>query len=503
MFEMYGVNYVNDSLSLSLFTQALVRIGGDTMRTPRSHRARLFLLLICTIAAIFTLQPLLNRTVPQNIKNTSKDTNQVRCHIQGTNAKENGISPQKIHAQDYINSDQNINQGDAYRLSFRLKGAVFTDKGGHREIVANMTSSLIHSFTPAIEILSQRSFLDPAGGNTYYANAPAIMWHNGTLLAVLRIWTERQKYDMQKRWPINNFYDNVLFTLKYDRNMRPITHGQHIGLQTPKFTYGDGPLEPRLFKHKGEVYVSFNVGLGFGDTRVRDVTVFWNYYKNYYVVPKLKGGTKIKYAKEPDIRRDKHWSPFEWNEKLYFVYSLDPFRVISCSIHEQEAKCKFINGDIIHYDDTKMHLRGGTPFERYNGSYFISIAHGTFFTKNTRVYTTHLVVMATTPVPRIVYVSADLHFHQYVLTRWPLVRHIWMKTPFLFPVGLIIENEDTIAIGAHVNDYGSVLVRMRNMKELMQKVIEMDSSKIGPPDDAIQNYVFESVCSEKNVQFLN
>ena len=56
----------------------------------------------------------------------------------------------------------------------------------------------------------------------------------------------------------------------------------------------------------------------------------------------------------------------------------------------------------------------------------------------------------------------------------------------------MIENEDSIVIGGHVNDRGSVLLRMEGIKGIMDKVMTLDRNHHvkGSPFQ-VQRYVLE------------
>ena len=61
------------------------------------------------------------------------------------------------------------------------------------EVRGDVTSCLIHSFSPHVEREAARRFLDPARDNHYYANSPAITWDDHQLVLVSRVWLDRER----------------------------------------------------------------------------------------------------------------------------------------------------------------------------------------------------------------------------------------------------------------------------------------------------------------------
>ena len=364
--------------------------------------------------------------------------------------------------------DETINAKERLPYTYDFSGYMFDAQGSAGEVTKSVTTSLIHSFSPYVEREAAKRFIDPARDNIYYANSPAVMWFNGELILVTRIWLDREKYEPKNDWPANHFADNWLYTQKFDRNMRPINNGSIVGIPAPKqWWVGDGPIEPRLTKVRGRCFVTFNSAMAFSQKAYIDYTIMWDLERNQPIVPKILGGSPMVNATEGDeMPRDKHWMALVDNEQLHFVHNLDPLRVMKCSL---TGYCKFIHNekarDGFVFHDHVSHLRGGTPFELYQYPYYISIAHTTMYKKSNghRFYTAHMVVICVKPW-RIVYVSNDIKIHDQIYQTTPMVRPRWIDDGFIFPVGLILEGKDVMNIGVHVNDHSSVIIRMRGLQ---------------------------------------
>lgn len=314
------------------------------------------------------------------------------------------------------------------------------------------------------------------------------MWHKGELICVMRIWLEKEKYNEgAAKKPPNDFSDNFLYTQRFNRHMRPTTPGSVLGIPTPRqWLVGDGPIEPRLFKTDEEnIFISFNTGVYLEDGKALDGTFMWDYLRHKTIIPSIVGGSPImKTVAEGRMPRDKHWTPYMEDKTLKMVYNLDPLRVLACKANFTCNFTHFEGPQNYQFVQNKDSLRGGTPWVLYKYPYYYSIGHSTLFINPSydRIYTINIIVYRAGPVPRVVYLSGPLQIHEKPMNDVPIVRFNYIKDPFFFPVSLIEEDGDSIVIGGHINDYSSVLLRVRGVKSLLAQVVQDD--KIQPEDMA-------------------
>jgi hypothetical protein len=384
-----------------------------------------------------------------------------------------------------------------------MGGGMFDANGSYAHLEHTMVSTLCHSFSPYVEREAARRFLDPARDNIYFANSPAVEWWHRQLVLVSRIWLDRERYEPKKDWPANHFADNWLYTQRFNDILRPTTNGSILGLPSPKqWWVGDGPIEPRLFTVGGRLLISFNAAMAVGHEDGQDLTILWDYDKNVPIIPRIRGGTPmVAAAEKDDMPRDKHWSAVViGNDQLYFVHNIDPLRVLRCSLNDDDGDCHFVqeeklnNGKGPAFSDTFVHLRGGTPYKLYRWPYYVGVAHCTMYKKRgwRRFYTAHLVVIRVVPTFRVVYVSDDIRVHNEVYALAPMVRARYIDDGFIFPVSILVPNDDVIDIGVHVNDFSSVIIRLRGMKPVMDDVIAKDAQRQperGPPAGTVQTYI--------------
>ena len=203
-----------------------------------------------------------------------------------------------------------------------------------------------------------------------------------------------------------------------------------------------------------------------------DTTLFWDWDADKFVLPKIASG-QPQIKRRVSMPRDKHWSPYEFNSKNYMVYSFDPLRIISCN---ETARCKFTQNAAppnYQFNDLLDNVRGGTPTLQYKDNFYITITHTTLFRpKFKRYYTFNLLVLKVEPNSKhkVVYFSEPINIHKELMTKTPMVRTTWIDDPFLFPVSLLLEDEDNIIIGGHMNDHSAYLFRVKGIKSLMNKI---------------------------------
>ncbi|KAF6028719.1 hypothetical protein EB796_012970 [Bugula neritina] len=328
----------------------------------------------------------------------------------------------------------------------------------------------------------------------------------------MRIWLEKEKYmEEGAHKPPNDFNDNFLYTQKFNRQMKPKTPGSILGIPTPRqWLIGDGPIEPRLFKTDDEnVFVSFNTGVYLQDGRALDGTFIWDYLRHKTLVPSIRGGSPIQKNVDPNkIPRDKHWTPYNDNNTLKMVYNLDPLRVLTCDLNFSCHFNHFEGPKDYKFTQHQDSLRGGTPWVLYKYPYYYSISHSTLFKNpsSDRIYTINLIVYRAAPTPRVVYLSGPIQIHEKPMNDVPIVRYNYIRDPFFFPVSLVEEDSNSIIIGGHINDYSSVLLRVRGVQKLLEEVVnddrKMPAHTTGPPLGTLHSSTKKFASKQTNSTFF-
>ena len=251
--------------------------------------------------------------------------------------------------------------------------------------------------------------------------------------------------------------------------------------------------------------MSFNSAV-YLEKKLVDTTMFWDCDNDKFIMPEVSNGQPQLHS-ERSMPRDKHWSPYTYNNQLYMLYSIDPLRIMFC---DRKAKCRFVQNNADNkykFDDLRDSLRGGTPTINYAKNYYITIAHSTQFKKGTyykRYYGINLVVLRINSESdhQIVYLSAPIQFHKKLMNSIPLVRYKFIDDPFVFPVSLVNESLDSLVIGGHINDHSSYLLRLTGIKSLMNKVMSQQISMKGPVNMLLQNLTRQFASQVSGYEFM-
>ncbi|OAF71298.1 hypothetical protein A3Q56_00940 [Intoshia linei] len=393
-----------------------------------------------------------------------------------------------------------------------------------QEFEFNISTCLIYSFSPNIEENVAEKLLEKKKENILVANSPAIIWFKDKLFLLIRIWLVNERYDGASVHiePHNTFADNFFYTRQYNYKMKPITVGRLLGMATGiKWPIGSGPIEPRLFVVENKLYASFNAAISVNNSFSMDSTYLWSFEDEKILYPQiLESNILLQGLKSDGMVRDKHWmalSPSNIKqstektilkgENIYFVQSLDPLLIMKCyRTKSSKLPCYYTRTSCVYknyeqkfnsaiFHDIKSHLRGGTPFIQHDPDYpqyYISIAHSTYFLQNgTRYYTTNFIIMyvcdnenlvndsnlhlSDSDCSRIIYISDDLKIDTKVMEKYPILRSKYIHYNFIFPVSLISEYPHFI-MGVHVNDYASVLIKLKHFGKLVDEIIQFDIS---------------------------
>ncbi|ELU12079.1 hypothetical protein CAPTEDRAFT_204261, partial [Capitella teleta] len=126
----------------------------------------------------------------------------------------------------------------------------------------------------------------------------------------------------------------------------------------------------------------------------------------------------------------------------------------------------------------------GTSFIEYEWPYFVSVAHGVIHKEvdgeDTRHYTCNLALLRVEPTFRFVYISSDIKFSQSIYTDIDGVTYfgqVPITNNFAFPVSMVLENRNSLVMGAHINDNVSVLLRLKGFQSILRTAIDIDQNQ--------------------------
>ncbi|XP_067950189.1 uncharacterized protein [Watersipora subatra] len=377
----------------------------------------------------------------------------------------------RIYKDNFPTLEKKVRRNGIYQRKQMLEGVMLDRSGVVSNVTSEIISELVFSFSPTAEKHFAKKLVDPNHEQRVYGNSPAMIWDGEKFIVVMRMWLDKEHTEGRTK---NIFSDNYLYARSYNDKMEALDiSGRVLGIPTRVIqSVGDGPIEPRAFPFYEQIYLSFNAALYVGKKEV-DTTMFWDWRGDRFVMPKVTDG-QPQFKTRMSMPRDKHWSPYEFDNKLYMVYSFDPLRIISC---DKGAVCHFTQNAAdsdYRFNDLQDSVRGGTPTLWYRENFYITITHSTHFRPGyKRYYTFNLLVLKVDKKSphKVIYFSEPINLHEELMTKTPIIRTKWIVDPFFFPVSLLKEDEDNIIIGGHINDHSAYLFRVKGIKKLMEEVI--------------------------------
>ena len=432
----------------------------------KSNRKYACLLLI-TGMAFTTFVNLFTREEekPVEIRSEKSFTTVVGIGQEGTlNEQASNIPKQSCNEQTGCGNPPRRNKrriliGGDHCIEYDLRGTLFGKNGA---TAPQKKVKMCHLKTfDTVDNDTRKAFIEFRENLHFILQSPSFLWLNDKLVMTLRLMFQYPTW----RGCFKFLCNHIVFGY-YDEFLNPIGQTELITLRTPMVEdqVKSGPHDGKLFQINGALYSLF--ATGYRDSWISSI---WDYKKQQFFTPELQ---KTLLEKKPAIF-EKNWVPVIIKGELYIIRFLDPLQVMKCSIHEG---CTFVknNTDALKYemDEENTPLRGGTKFELYKYPYYIGIAHGTYLNRTFRRYEVYLVVLCVDPF-RVVYVSDPLKIHSD-LFRGKKPRWKALFGDFIFPTGLILEDKNSIVIGAHANDVFSMVLRLEGIQPIVEAVMNSD-----------------------------
>ena len=381
---------------------------------------------------------------------------------------------------------------EEYRRSFKIGGYVFKPNDTSYINPHVITTALVHNFSSFIEAEVQKRTLDPFHDASYCAISPALEnSHEGYLMAFL---VHRCPHVVHKRGVLGSS-NNLVFVQKYDKELRSQGYGYFLGFSYHRIDkFGGGPHDPRAFTINGTVYLLFRASV-YANRAARlskQKPILWDLTENLPKIAILRNNRLG--ARLQKLLRDKNWMPLVDNNQLYFVQSLDPVLVLSCTL---DAVCTYIeNVDSVNNTlNQSTHLMGGSQFQLWRYPYYIAAVQSRYSNNlGNDIYAAHLAIISL-PHFRLVFFSEALQLNESLYKSTPS-HHAFNSTwEIFFPVSLLLESQDSVLVGGHINYAISILVRVRGIQKIMEDIIKTDSAA-NPlalkPQPTVVQYFFQS-----------
>ena len=444
----------------------------------RNKNTKLVLLTICLVFIFVKLheknsymQQTMTSEIGQNgLTVTRKDTRNM--------IGQRSCDPKERSEKVRDTYDKRIQIAGDHCLEYNLNGTLFGEKGLSK-ISHKVRMCHLKTFEDSIARDAEGSFINIHENISFFLNSPSLLWFNNELIVTLRL---RLKMDGTNGRCLG-YSCNYMTLGHFDKFLNPVGRQEIVSLQLPLINNRayTGPHDARLFQMNNSLFTLFATGY---NTSL--ISTVWDFQKRRHFIPDFQ---RALLKTRPTVL-EKNWVPLIIKEELYIIRYLDPLQVLKCKVHDG---CEFVknNTDALKYEinDENTPLRGGTNFELYKYPYYIGIAHGTYKKDIYRIYEAYLVILCVNPF-KIVYVSDNFKIHPDVFSR----KAIWkaLIQHFIFPISLVIENDNSIVIGAHANDAMSVILRLEGIQPIAEAVIQADQkSNFQNEDFSIQRHLLE------------
>jgi hypothetical protein len=229
-----------------------------------------------------------------------------------------------------------------------------------------------------------------------------------------------------------------------------------------------GPEDPRIvLDENNQLFFTFNM---IDEDRRRKIWLY-DIFTDYQVPFSIQNNQFSEV--------EKNWTPFVKNNKLYFIYSYKPLKILQCPT--KKGVCEFISS--IENSDQIGSLRGGTQLVKFRDSdYFVGIARTTISChKCQRFYRPHLVVLSTTSGKfHLTYVSEPLMlddipmFASYFMSQNRNSQDFCDNIIRIMTPGSIIDwkwPDDKLTFTISINDKRSFIVSVIGIGKVVQNII--------------------------------
>ena len=209
-----------------------------------------------------------------------------------------------------------------------------------------------------IEIKNSNKVLIASRG--WYGNVRT--WH-GINFVILSLFTKDLKKVKQNILDIDpKAIQNKKMKFKELEN-KIIPHGEKLSV---------GPEDPRLFYHKGDIYILINE---LNDKKQRHMFI------SKIDIKELTYGEKIEICKSLSTDFEKNWGPFIYKNKLHMLYDINPLKIFEL---DDKFNCKLkcnINDALLSkfkesYPDLEFHIRNSTNLIHVGKDTFLGMGHG-------------------------------------------------------------------------------------------------------------------------------
>jgi predicted GH43/DUF377 family glycosyl hydrolase len=327
--------------------------------------------------------------------------------------------------------------------------------------------------------------------NNVWVN-PSVIRYNDVALVVYRLGFSKKDhiafmYFNPKTWEIIKSPDIIEFCGTEDKN-RLWDCDRHWPVVAE---------DSRIFYSNGNLHIVYNINRG-EHKKIYYARVYRNETRDQTYI--FDPSYLLDCTHEIGMRHQKNWSPFDYSpnninntnntnnnnnniEKniLYFIYSINPHRIMSISTNENtsgiaKAETKYIT-EINNFDSIWKYgeMRGGSPAVLINDDYYLSFFHSSALVNYPGItsYFMGAYLFENKPPFRISHITPfplmSRDFLNYEKFGWP-----YRKVDFIaFPMGYIYD-DDYIYVSYGRNDKESWILKLKRF-EFLSSLIKVES----------------------------
>ncbi len=149
--------------------------------------------------------------------------------------------------------------------------------------------------------------------------------------------------------------------------LQPISEPELLPTRAPDSPTPSQSEDARLFSYRGRIFLIYNDGIEtYGFYGRRDMFIAELLYEDGHFT--LSSPLKLVYGSKHHTQWcQKNWLPFEWNNTLLMIYSINPHEILRPNLYD--GSCYFFHETHAPLDWAHGTLRGSSPPQLVDGEY--------------------------------------------------------------------------------------------------------------------------------------
>lgn len=170
--------------------------------------------------------------------------------------------------------------------------------------------------------------------------------------------------------PMNQSWLSEIWVVVLNDSLEPVTEPQQLNTRPKKSKTPSQAEDARFFHFKGRLFLIYNDNIDeifFDASKRRDLFIAEVFSANgqFQLSSPLKLFCEEKYYQS---WQQKNWIPFEWQNDLYFIYSMQPHEVLSSNL--KNGHCFSLHKTALNFPWKYGSLRGSSEAQLIDGEYW-------------------------------------------------------------------------------------------------------------------------------------